>query len=65
MRQTKPKWLDTHPTFSERIAAVADFPDVEPASATDLAIELLNEYQTVEAELTRLLTSHIHDMSYE
>jgi Zn-dependent protease with chaperone function/tetratricopeptide (TPR) repeat protein len=65
MRQTKPKWFDTHPTFSERIAAVADFPDVEPTSETDFAIELLNEYQTVEAELTRLLTGHIHDMSDE
>jgi Zn-dependent protease with chaperone function len=65
IRQAKPKWFDTHPTFSERVAAVADFPDLEPASETDFAILLLDDHQTVEAELTRLLTSHIHDMSYE
>ena len=27
LRRTKPRWLDTHPTFSERLTAVAGFPD--------------------------------------
>ena len=83
MRRTRPKWLDTHPTFSERLAAVADFPDVAPpgepgsglprrpsppdpmsesatSGETDPAIELLSDPQAVEAELTRMLTDHIH-----
>jgi hypothetical protein len=46
MRQTKPKWFDTHPTFSERLAAVADFPDVAPPGETGPANQMA---QSVEA----------------
>jgi Zn-dependent protease with chaperone function/tetratricopeptide (TPR) repeat protein len=63
MRQTRPKWFDTHPTLSERLAAVADFPDVASAAETGPAIELLSDYQAVEADLTEVLTCHIHRIS--
>jgi Zn-dependent protease with chaperone function/tetratricopeptide (TPR) repeat protein len=61
LRSTKPKWLDTHPTFSERLAAIADFPDSAPAGESRPAIELLSDHQAVEAKLTGLLTSFIHE----
>jgi len=59
MRQTKPKWFDSHPTFSERLAAVADFPDVAPPGETDPAIDLLSDPRGLEAELTNILTSYM------
>jgi Zn-dependent protease with chaperone function len=61
MRQTKPKWLDTHPTFSERLAAISDFPDLAPTGDTEPAIELLSDPQAVEAKLTDLLTGYVHE----
>jgi Zn-dependent protease with chaperone function len=61
LRRTKPKWLDTHPTFSERLAAIADFPDSAPTGESEPAIELLSDHQAVEAKLTSLLTSFIHE----
>ncbi len=60
LRRTKPRWLDTHPTFSERLAAIADFPDFAPSGESEPAIELLSDHQAVEAKLTNLLTSYIH-----
>ena len=63
IRRTAPRWFDTHPTFSERIAAVADFPDVAPDADSGPAVELLSDHQAVEAELTKLLTSYIHQFS--
>jgi hypothetical protein len=65
LRKTKAKWFDTHPTFSERIAAVADFPDAAAPSpgGTELAIELITDHPAVEAELTDILTAHVHRMS--
>jgi Zn-dependent protease with chaperone function len=59
MRQTKPKWFDTHPTFSERLAAVAGFADGAPAGDSEPAIDLLTDPQTLEAKLTALLTAHM------
>jgi Zn-dependent protease with chaperone function len=64
MRKTKPKWFDTHPTLSERLAAIAEFPDAESLAETEPAIELLSDHQAVEAELTQVLTSHLHDLSH-
>jgi Zn-dependent protease with chaperone function/tetratricopeptide (TPR) repeat protein len=65
MRQTRPRWFDTHPTLSERLAAVADFPDAESPADTDAAIELLSDHQAVEADLTEVLTSHLHRISHD
>ena len=61
LQRTKPRWLDTHPTFSERLAAVADFPDGTPAVENQPAIELLSDHQTLEARLTQMLTSAVHE----
>jgi Zn-dependent protease with chaperone function len=63
VQQTKPKWFDTHPTYAERIAAVGDFPDAAPAAPAEFAIELLSEYQAVEAKLTEILTDYFHDVA--
>jgi Zn-dependent protease with chaperone function/tetratricopeptide (TPR) repeat protein len=65
IRQTRPRWFDTHPTFSERIAAVADFPDAAAPAETGPAIDLLSDHQAVEAKLTELLTHAIHQASGE
>jgi Zn-dependent protease with chaperone function len=65
MRQTRPRWFDTHPTLSERLAAVADFPDAESPADTDAAIELLSDHQVVEADLTEVLTSHLRRISHD
>ena len=61
LRQTKPGWLDTHPTFSECLAAIADFPDTSPSAENAPAIELISEHETLEAKLTGMLTSLVHD----
>jgi Zn-dependent protease with chaperone function len=63
MRQTRPKWFDSHPTFSERLAAVAEFPDAATPPESDSAIELLSDYPAVEAELTEMLTYYINQGS--
>ena len=63
MRQTRPKWFDTHPTFSERLAAVADFPDASTPAETGPAIELLSDHQAVEAHLTEMLTYYFNQVS--
>jgi hypothetical protein len=63
IRQQKPRWLDTHPTFSERIAAVADFPDVPLPDEDTPAIDLLDDPGAVEAELTTMLTEYVHQRS--
>jgi Zn-dependent protease with chaperone function/tetratricopeptide (TPR) repeat protein len=55
MRLARPRWYDTHPTFSERLAAVASFPDLA-SDETEPAIELLSDHQAVEAKLTEVLT---------
>jgi hypothetical protein len=60
LNQRKPRWLDTHPTFSERLAAIAQFPDLPANEESEPAIELLSEPQAVEAKLTELLTRYVH-----
>ena len=62
-RQTQPKWFDTHPTYSERIAAVAGFPDAAPPGESGPAIELLGEHEALEAKLTELLTGYLYESS--
>jgi Zn-dependent protease with chaperone function len=64
LRKRRPKWFDTHPTFSERLAAVASLPDLPPTDQNEPAIELISDHQALEAELTRMLTSHINQLSY-
>ena len=61
LRRTKPRWLHTHPTLSERLAAIADFPDSVPTVEREPAIELLSDHQVVEAKLTSVLTGYVHD----
>jgi Zn-dependent protease with chaperone function len=63
VRQARPGWFDTHPTFSERLAAVAGFADAAPAAETEPAIGLLSDHQAVEAKLTEILTDHIHGLA--
>jgi hypothetical protein len=63
IRKRRPRWFDTHPTFSERLAVVASFPDIPPTAVNEPAIELLSNHQALEAELTRMLTSYVHEMS--
>jgi Zn-dependent protease with chaperone function/tetratricopeptide (TPR) repeat protein len=63
LRQTRPRWLDTHPTYSERLAAVAEFPDTRPPVESEPAIELLCDHAAVEATLTSMLTSRLHDIA--
>jgi Zn-dependent protease with chaperone function len=60
LRQTKPTWFDSHPTLSERLAAVAGFPETEPPGETGPAVEMLADPQAVEAELTEVLTACIY-----
>ncbi len=61
MQKTKPKWFDTHPTYSERLAAVADFPDTAPPGETEPAINLLSNPQALETKLTDLLTFYLSE----
>jgi Zn-dependent protease with chaperone function len=60
LRQTRPRWFDTHPTYAERLAAIAEFPDCPPAGESEPAIELLADHQGVEAKLTAILTQYVH-----
>jgi Zn-dependent protease with chaperone function len=60
LRQGQAGWFDTHPTFSERLTAVAEFPDQTPSGDDEPAIHLLDDPQAVEAALTEILTNHIH-----
>jgi Zn-dependent protease with chaperone function len=63
LRQARPGWFDTHPTFSERLADVAGFPDAAPPAETEPAMGLLSEHQAVEAKLTEVLTGYILRLS--
>ena len=59
LRQAMPGWFDTHPTFSERLAAVAAFPNTALPAETEPAIGLLSDHQAVETKLTEILTHAI------
>ena len=62
LREEKPSWFDNHPSFSERLAAVADFPDGDASSIeAEPAEELISDLQAVEARLTRILTLHVYE----
>jgi hypothetical protein len=52
-----------HPTFSERLVAVAGFPDAAPPVESEPAIGLLSDHQTVEAKPTEVLTHAIRGLS--
>jgi Zn-dependent protease with chaperone function/tetratricopeptide (TPR) repeat protein len=64
LRRQKPRWLDTHPTFSERIAAVSHFPDAGLPDEDPPASELLDDPQAMEAELTNVLTYYVHQSAH-
>lgn len=63
-RATRPRWFDTHPTYSERIAAVSLFPDSSAALNARPASELVADLQKIEEQLTQLLTGHVHRLVY-
>lgn len=65
IQKRRPKSFDTCPTLSERLAAVASFPDVTPFCEKEPAIELISDLQAIEAELTRMLTSRMSELSYD
>ena len=54
--EDKTNWYDTHPTYAERLSAVAGLPDSSEPLETASASELLAEPEGIERELTRLLT---------
>ncbi|MFO0953598.1 MAG: M48 family metalloprotease [Isosphaeraceae bacterium] len=62
LRGTPARWFDTHPSYSERVAALAGFPDHAPAGSVpcacdaEAAIDLLDDTEQLETELTRILT---------
>ncbi len=63
-RTTRPRWFDTHPTYSERIAAVSLFPDSRAALDARPASDLLANLQGVEERLTEILTEHVRCAYY-
>ena len=63
-RTIRPRWFDTHPTYSERIAAVSLFPDSNAALDGRPASELLAGLQGIEERLTQMLTAHVHQIFY-
>ena len=63
LRQARPGWFDTHPTYSERLAAVAGFSDTALPAESEPAIGLLSDHQAVETKLTEILTHAIFNAS--
>jgi hypothetical protein len=60
--EAEPKWFDSHPTYTERVAAVEQFPTLsEPPDMTP-ATGLITEFEKVEEQLTEVLTRHIHSL---
>jgi Zn-dependent protease with chaperone function len=58
-QQRKTSWFDTHPNFSERVAAVEPFADGRTAREADSAATLLTDVSAIEAILTKLLTQRL------
>lgn len=63
LQKARPGWFDTHPTYRERLAAVAAFPDAATPAEDEPAIGLISDHQAVEAKLTEILTSHMIRLS--
>jgi Zn-dependent protease with chaperone function len=63
-RETKPRWFDTHPTGSERIAAVSLFPDSGAPLDARPAADLLADLPRIEEQLTDILTRHVYRIYY-
>lgn len=61
LHRAKPHWFDSHPTLSERMAAVNGFSTVQNAADSRPATDLLSDFCRVEEELTSLLTAYIHN----
>jgi Zn-dependent protease with chaperone function len=64
VRQEKPRWYDSHPTFSERLKSIANLPESPEASDDSPALEFLSDASAVEEELTKMLTGYIYDVVY-
>lgn len=58
-RQQKTSWFDTHPNFSERLAAIALFPNEPRSLEDDSAAALLTDLNAIETHLTNLLTQRL------
>ncbi len=61
--EERPTQFATHPTFSQRAAAIADFPDWEPTE-TDSALTLVDDVEGLERAMTEYLTSY-HSIIFE
>ena len=58
----KPGWYDSHPTYSERLAAVDSLTDLpHPIDLTPSA-NLVGDIVTLETQLTEVLTRHIYNV---
>jgi Zn-dependent protease with chaperone function len=58
-RQQKTSWFDTHPNFSERLAAIALFPNEPRSLEDDSAAALLTDLNAIETHLTNMLTQRL------
>jgi Zn-dependent protease with chaperone function len=61
-QQKKTSWFDTHPNFSERLAAIALFPDERSTPENDSAADLLTDSKAVESRLTKMLTQRLMEL---
>jgi Zn-dependent protease with chaperone function len=60
IRNAKPSWFDSHPTYSERVAAVSQFPETQEQADMSPAVSLLTDFTYIEEQLTDLLTNSIY-----
>ena len=61
-QQKKTSWFDTHPNFSERLAAIALFPDERSTPENDSAADLLTDSKAIESRLTKILTQRLMEL---
>uniref|UniRef100_UPI0037C73143 M48 family metalloprotease n=1 Tax=Schlesneria sphaerica TaxID=3373610 RepID=UPI0037C73143 len=61
-RHRKPSWFDSHPTYEERLAAVASFPLAQDPAHSVSALDLIHNFKELEESLTRMLTDHIREV---
>ena len=64
IRETQPTWFDSHPTYSERIAAVDGYPASTEAPDAGSASDLVAGLGEIEEKLTELLTGFVYTNYY-
>ncbi len=60
IRGARPSWFDSHPTYSERIAALNEFPESPAQLETTPATSLISDIDQFEERLTELITQHVY-----